>query len=138
VAAWKSNFRIAVLTFAALVLVAFLQLWHSHVKAERAQAIRDAGYGGYLSRFQKDLRLGMHRSEVYDYLRSHSVSFYDDHGYRIDAEVPIGQENADFTHFPCYGYEVFVVFRFNALPRQPTQSAVDNLSSIAIEKQCLK
>jgi hypothetical protein len=65
--------RAIAIALAALVLSVVLFTWHSKVEAERAQAIRDASYREALSRFQRDLRLGMHRSEVYDYLRSHSV-----------------------------------------------------------------
>jgi len=121
-----------------LILLAALFLWRSKVKAERAQAIRDASYGRVLSHFQRDLSLDMHRSEVYDYLRSHSVKFYDGGGSPFDAEVPIGQEPADLNHFPCYAFDVLIVFHFNVLPHQPMQSPLDNLSHISIEKWCEK
>jgi hypothetical protein len=48
-----------VIALAALVLSVVLFTWHSKVEAERAQAIRDASYREALSRFQRDLRLGI-------------------------------------------------------------------------------
>jgi hypothetical protein len=135
---WQSKLRITALLAVILVFLAATSLWRSKVKAKRDQTARDASRAQILSTFRQELRLGMHRSEVYDYLRLHSVKFYDGGGYSTDTEVFIGQDSASLTKFPCYAWDIYVVFHFDVLPKQPTQSPLDNLSNISIEKQCEK
>jgi hypothetical protein len=106
---WQSTFWIATLLGVALVLLAAFLLWRSRVKSDRAQAARDASYAQTLSRLQRDLKLGMHRSEVYDYLKRHSVRFGEANGK--DALVAVGIDPAP-TNSICESFYVSVLFEF--------------------------
>jgi hypothetical protein len=130
-----STLRIAALVFAAVVLVTVLLYWRSKTRAEDAQARRNASYQQALSGFQRDLRLGMHRSEVYSYLRSHSVEYGETNG--INALVPIGRDPAPASSI-CEFFYVSILFEFNELPHQQEPSPLDNLKDISIYKDCQK
>lgn len=128
----------AAFVLGSAVLGSVLFVWSSYQSAERALATRDATYHEIQMRFQRDLRLGLHRAEVYDYFRLHDVKFYHDDDYFNPASVAVGTDPLDYWHFPCYAQEVFVVFDFNRLPKQERPSALDNLRDIRVEKRCDK
>jgi hypothetical protein len=130
-----SKLRIATSVFITSAILLALFLWHSKNEATRAQAARDQKYRATLGTFQRDLRLGMHRSEVYDYLRFHSVQF----GERNDKDalVPIGRDPARSSSI-CEFYYVSVLFEFNELPHQQEPSQWDNLRDISIDRDCQK
>src|SRR5580693_981610 len=132
---WQSKLQIAALVVVALVLLAELLLWRSKVRADRAQAARDASHAQILSMFQRDLHLGMHRSEVYDYLRGHSLRFGEANGR--DALVAIGRDPAP-TNSICEFFYVSVLFEFNELLHQRGPLPLDNLKAISLYRDCQK
>jgi hypothetical protein len=132
---WQSKLRMATLLVVALVFLAAFLLWRSRVKADRAQAAGDVSYAETLSMFQRDLQLGMHRSEVYDYLRRHSVRFGEANGK--NALVAVGRDPAP-TNSICEFFYVSVLFEFNELPHQPGPLPLDNLKAISLYRDCQK
>jgi hypothetical protein len=130
-----SKFQITAAAFVICVILLLLSFWRSKAETERAQRERDAKYRATLATFERDLRLGMHRSDVYQYLRLHSVPFGEENGK--DAAVAIGKEPAPANSL-CNSHYVAVVFAFNELPHQQGPSPLDNLRDISVEKSCQK
>lgn len=130
-----SKFRIPAAAFVICVLLLLISFWRWKADAYRTQRERDEKYHARLAAFERDVRLGMHRSEVYEYLRLHSLPFGEEDGK--DAAVAIGKEPASGNSL-CNSYYVSVLFEFNELPHQQGPSPLDNLRSISIEKRCQK
>src|SRR5579864_4180909 len=60
---------------ASVVLLGAGLLFIAHLRWKAAQARRDAQYSKVLGAYQQNLRPGMTRANVADYLRSHEVSY---------------------------------------------------------------
>lgn len=94
-----------------------------------AQARRDAAYQIQLKRFQHDLRLGMPRSAVEQYLYKGKISYSNISG---SLGVMVGQDPGD--GIVCGKYYVYIEMDFVYLKGQTEPSPFDNLDSISVKK----
>jgi hypothetical protein len=121
----------------ALVVVAGVLFWGWRVYARHearvaehrvAQAKRDAAYQIVLAQFQRDLQLGMPRSEVKKYLDSKQVSYFE---WDWNIQSKIG-EDPDPDSFACDRWSVYIDFHFEHGQARPSE--FDRLSGIGITR----
>jgi hypothetical protein len=118
------------LALAAVIGVLFsFWLLRTHNRSRRAQHERDAVYEEQLNRFQRNVRLGMHRTEVKSYLESAKVPYVQ---MNSDLAVKIGEYAADEWY--CDSWYVYIEFRFSHLGGQTQPQLLDSLDSVSIEK----
>jgi hypothetical protein len=136
-----SKMRRWLLPIVLLLVVALAALSMRHFSQERVQQKREAAYQSALRSFSKDLRPGMTRKEVEDYLRARNVKFRQmccvDANERFSTNVyddlaKIGQEDAPWV---CNEKNVYVAFQFIGPERNslgPVADASDTLRAISI------
>jgi hypothetical protein len=122
----KGRFAVATL---ALIVVLSLCLVYSRIEAHRAQIQREVTYRAGLEHFQRDLRLGMHRSEVESYLEARKITYSE---ISPNLDVPIGQEPSKSIF--CERWDVYIEMAFTRLTGQTGASSFDNLDSISVRK----
>jgi hypothetical protein len=93
------------------------------------QAHRNAAYQVELRKFQQELRLGMPRSEVATYLRSHQIAYSDTNQ---DFDLWVGEDPGD--GIVCRKWNVYVEMSFIRLEGQIGTSPFDNLDDISIRR----
>jgi hypothetical protein len=113
------------------ILIVVLSLWfiHSRIEGHRVQVQREAAYQNQLEHFQHDLRLGMPRSEVADYLHAHRIAYSQ---INQNFGVKISEEPSDSIF--CEKWDVFIEMGFSHLNGQNDSSPFDNLNSISVLK----
>ena len=99
----------------ALIVVVFSAFAIRYVRSKRAEKKREAAYQSALSAYSKDLRPGMTRKDVEDYLRAKGIQFQrmcciEERSAAADL-AKIGQE--DIPWF-CSENNVYVAFEFAA------------------------
>jgi hypothetical protein len=119
------------LAFVAAVMIVLSSLWlvRSRHQSRRAQEVRDALYQEQLSRFQRNVQLGMHRVDVKSYLDSAKVSYLQ---MNSNLDVKIGEDPA--AEWYCDRWYVYIEFRFSHVGGQVEPVPLDNLDSISIQK----
>ena len=107
----------------AVFVVALITTWLTYSKI--TQARREASYGVAIAPFKRDLRIGMDRTEVKNYLNSHSVICNAVHYGGSDGEtceIKIGEEPDGIF---CNPRTVYIALEF---------SPADKLREIHIRK----
>jgi hypothetical protein len=104
-----------------------------HVQKDRVQRERDAHNQAELLKYSQDLKVGLTRKDVKDYLRAHGTKFGDrccDEGFRAFAVIVKVGEN-DHPWF-CGEWPVYVAFEFTATgpPNVPFPVDPDVLNKI--------
>ena len=125
--------KVIAVVFAVAILSSFWYL-RSRTEAHNAQAQRDEAYQSRLQFFQRDLRLGTHRSEVQAYLEGKKVPYI---SMNSNFAVKIGEDPS--REWYCDRWIVYIEFRFSRLSGQMDPSPFDNLDSISMLRigQCL-
>lgn len=116
------------------VMVVVWQVWAKYEarrsESEAQQAKRDFAYQAELARFQRDLRLGIPRSEVKSYLNTQKVPYNE---MQWDFEVRIGHEPSN--EWFCDHFDVYIDMEFTHLKGQSDPSPFDNLDNISVRKR---
>jgi hypothetical protein len=122
----KRRFALAVGT-----LIAVLSFWfiHSGIEARRTQVQRELAYQNQLQHFQRELRLGMPRSEVAAYLHSQKIQY---NGIDQYFDVKIGEEPGGSIF--CEKWVIYIEMGFSHLSGQTEPSPFDDLNSVSIRK----
>lgn len=123
---------LTVLGIVLLSLLGYLAYAYHGLKVQSAEAARtrselEAGYQARLAQYQRDLPIGMRRSQVQAYLDSHGITYAD---WRGQINVDLGREP---DVFPCNYWTVYVAFDF-AMARKDEASADDLLRSISLKR----
>lgn len=116
------------------VLLVLLILWYVHSRI--AQSRRDARYQQVLTRFQRDLRLGMTRAKVETHLKSNNISYsgvYGSGGSAMSFMTRMGEDPGDII---CASWIVSISFDFRAPENKVWADPLptDTLKKIRIEK----
>ena len=94
----------------AVFVVALVATWLTYSKV--TQARREASYRVAIAPFKRDLRLGMDRTEVKNYLNSHSIVCYTVRYGGSDGdtcEIKIGEEPGGIF---CKSWTVYIALEF--------------------------
>ena len=138
--------RPVVIAMAGAAIVALgigLLLWRSHVKAlEKQQALRNAAYAVAIEQYQRDLKVGMGRAQVKQFLESRRIEYEEaifggsgTNGWSYI--IPLAREPANT--FWCESWNVYVALNFDTAERHSEPAPQDILNSISIHKvgKCL-
>jgi hypothetical protein len=128
----QSKARRWLLPIALLLAVVVAALVVRRLSQERAQRKREATYQSALRSYSKDIRAGMTRKQVEDYLEARNVKFRQmccvDASHRFstnvyDDLVRIGQEDAPWF---CSEKNVYVAFEFTGPERNSSGRVADS------------
>jgi hypothetical protein len=125
----RRRLLISVVILVVLALVASRYVWR-----KRDQDKRAAGYQSTLRSYSKDLKPGMTRKEVENYLQAKGVPVLCRSGDRgaCDDLTRIGEEDAPFY---CSHQNIYIAFKFTAVEQhRPLENAYpsDVLDSVTI------
>src|SRR5579862_1326446 len=96
--------------------------------AERVRAERQPMFQAQLLQYQRELRVGMSRSEVIRYLQLRGVSYAED---RREIHVHLGDEP---DVFPCNRWGVYVSFEFTQSQPLSGPPPQDLLGAISVKR----
>ena len=116
------------------VLLAVLVAWFVYSRV--VQSRRDARYRQVLTRFQRDLPLGMNRAKVETYLKSNNIAYsgeYEGGSSAMSFMTRIGEDPGDII---CASWIVTISFDFRATENKVSADPLptDTLKKIRIEK----